>query len=55
MNLPQGRDLFKRLIAKSSVLCENYSPAQMERWELGYDALRKINPGPHLCADHRDG
>ncbi len=45
MSLPQGRDLFKRLIAKAAVLCENYSPGQMERWELGYDTLRKINPG----------
>jgi crotonobetainyl-CoA:carnitine CoA-transferase CaiB-like acyl-CoA transferase len=45
MSLPQGRELFKRLIAKASVLCENYSPEQMERWELGYEALRQINPG----------
>jgi crotonobetainyl-CoA:carnitine CoA-transferase CaiB-like acyl-CoA transferase len=45
MNLPQGRDLFKQLIAKSSVLCENYSPEQMDRWELGYNVLREINPG----------
>ena len=45
MSLPQGRDLFKRLIAKAAVLCENYSPGQMERWALGYDTLRKINPG----------
>ncbi len=45
MNVPQGRDLFKRLITKSAVLCENYSPGQMERWELGYDTLRAINPG----------
>ena len=45
MNLPQGRDLFKRLIADASVVCENYSPRQMERWELGYDVLSKINPG----------
>jgi crotonobetainyl-CoA:carnitine CoA-transferase CaiB-like acyl-CoA transferase len=44
LSLPQGRDLFKRLIAKASVLCENYSPGQMESWELGYDALREINP-----------
>ncbi|HXZ87380.1 MAG TPA: CoA transferase [Candidatus Binataceae bacterium] len=44
MSLPQGRDLFRQLIAKSTVLCENYSPAQMDRWELGYDELRKINP-----------
>ena len=45
MNVPQGRDLFKRLITRATVLCENYSPGQMERWELGYDTLREINPG----------
>jgi crotonobetainyl-CoA:carnitine CoA-transferase CaiB-like acyl-CoA transferase len=45
LNVPQGRDLFKRLIARSVVLCENYSPGQMERWELGYETLREINPG----------
>ena len=45
LSVPQGRDLFKRLIAKASVLCENYSPAQMESWELGYDVLRELNPG----------
>jgi crotonobetainyl-CoA:carnitine CoA-transferase CaiB-like acyl-CoA transferase len=44
MSLPQGRDLFKRLIAKASVLCENYSPEQMESWELGYSVLSQINP-----------
>jgi crotonobetainyl-CoA:carnitine CoA-transferase CaiB-like acyl-CoA transferase len=44
MSLPQGRDLFKRLIAKASVLCENYSPEQMESWELGYPVLSQINP-----------
>ena len=45
MNLPQAQDIFKRLIAKASVLCENYSPNQMERWELGYGVLSEINPG----------
>jgi crotonobetainyl-CoA:carnitine CoA-transferase CaiB-like acyl-CoA transferase len=45
LSVPQGRDLFKRLIAKASVLCENYSPAQMESWGLGYEVLCEINPG----------
>jgi crotonobetainyl-CoA:carnitine CoA-transferase CaiB-like acyl-CoA transferase len=44
MSLPQGRELFKRLISKASVLCENYSPEQMESWELGYSVLSQINP-----------
>jgi crotonobetainyl-CoA:carnitine CoA-transferase CaiB-like acyl-CoA transferase len=45
MSLPQGRELFKRLVAKAAVLCENYSPEQMDRWGLGYEVLRTINPG----------
>lgn len=44
LSLPQGRDLLRRLVAKATVLCENYSPAQMDRWELGYGELCKINP-----------
>ncbi len=44
LSLPQGRELFKKLIAKTSVLCENYSPEQMENWGLGYEALSQINP-----------
>jgi crotonobetainyl-CoA:carnitine CoA-transferase CaiB-like acyl-CoA transferase len=44
MSLPQGRELFKRLIARASVLCENYSPDQMESWGLGYPVLSEINP-----------
>src|ERR1700730_11034230 len=31
MNLPQGRDLFKRLVAGASGVCENYSPHQRSR------------------------
>src|SRR3984893_12418525 len=45
LSLPQGRELFKKLIATASVLCENYSPKQMENWGLGYEALRELNPG----------
>jgi crotonobetainyl-CoA:carnitine CoA-transferase CaiB-like acyl-CoA transferase len=44
LSLPQGRELFKKLIAKADVLCENYSPNQMQGWGLGYDSLRAINP-----------
>ncbi len=44
LSLPQGRELFKKLIMKADVLCENYSPNQMQSWELGYDSLREINP-----------
>jgi crotonobetainyl-CoA:carnitine CoA-transferase CaiB-like acyl-CoA transferase len=45
LSLPQGRELLKRLVTTAAVLCENYSPSQMESWGLGYEALREINPG----------
>ncbi|MGH7839658.1 MAG: CaiB/BaiF CoA transferase family protein, partial [Candidatus Binataceae bacterium] len=44
LSIPQGRELLKRLVAKASVLCENYSPAQMGSWGLDYAALRIVNP-----------
>jgi crotonobetainyl-CoA:carnitine CoA-transferase CaiB-like acyl-CoA transferase len=40
-----GRDVVKRLAAKSDVLIENFRPGAMEKWGLGYDDLSKINPG----------
>ena len=32
---PEGKELFKRLIATADVLCENFRPGTMERWGLG--------------------
>jgi crotonobetainyl-CoA:carnitine CoA-transferase CaiB-like acyl-CoA transferase len=42
---PEGMDLLKRLIAVSDVVMENMRPGAMERMGLGYEALRRINPG----------
>ncbi|MGO8826174.1 MAG: CaiB/BaiF CoA transferase family protein [Acidimicrobiales bacterium] len=36
---PEGRDLFKRLVANADVLCENFRPGTMERWGLGPEDL----------------
>ena len=44
LNHPKGRELLKRLVADANVLCENFSPRQMEKWNLSYDDLRKLNP-----------
>jgi formyl-CoA transferase len=32
---PEGKDLFRRLLGVSDVLCENFRPGTMERWDLG--------------------
>jgi crotonobetainyl-CoA:carnitine CoA-transferase CaiB-like acyl-CoA transferase len=36
---PEGKELFKRLMATADVLCENFRPGTMEKWGLGPDDL----------------
>jgi len=45
MRTPEGRQLAERLIAKSSVVSENFAPGVMERWGLTYERLRQLSPG----------
>jgi crotonobetainyl-CoA:carnitine CoA-transferase CaiB-like acyl-CoA transferase len=44
LNHPKGRDLLRRMIGEANAICENFSPGQMDKWNLGYDELRKLNP-----------
>ena len=41
---PRGNDLFRRLLAESDVILENYSPRVMPQWGLDFDSLLGINP-----------
>ncbi|MFC5753921.1 CaiB/BaiF CoA transferase family protein [Actinomadura rugatobispora] len=41
---PEGQELFRRLAADADVVIENFRPGTLERWGLGYDDLREINP-----------
>lgn len=41
---PEGVELFKRLIAKSDVLVENFRPGTMESWGLGWPQVHAANP-----------
>ena len=40
----QGKDLFKKVIAQSDVLLENFGPGALDRLGLGYEVLSKLNP-----------
>ncbi|MEY3981841.1 MAG: hypothetical protein RLZZ281_710 [Pseudomonadota bacterium] len=42
---PKGVEVLKRLVAQSDVLTENYRMGTMEKLGLGYEDLKKINPG----------
>lgn len=39
-----GKELFKKLITRSDVLVENFSPGALDRLGLGYDVLEAHNP-----------
>jgi crotonobetainyl-CoA:carnitine CoA-transferase CaiB-like acyl-CoA transferase len=41
---PEGTDIFKRLVAESDVVCENFQSGTLEKWGLGWDVLGAINP-----------
>ena len=45
-----GKDLLRRLVAKSDILIENYRPGVMDKLGLGYEALSAINPGLIYCS-----
>lgn len=44
LRVPEGQAILKELVAVSDVLMENFTPGTLERWGLGWDQLRKINP-----------
>ncbi|MEU4822667.1 CoA transferase [Actinomadura citrea] len=41
---PEGQELFRRLAADADVVIENFRPGTLERWGIGPDELRRINP-----------
>ena len=45
LRAPEGQDVARRLIATADIVVENFRPGTMERWGLGYDALKQLNPG----------
>jgi len=46
----EGREILKRLAARSDVLVENYRPGAFEALGLGYEAMAKINPRLIYCS-----
>lgn len=42
---PRGQEIVRQLAEKSDFLLENFRTGTMEKWNLGYDTLSKLNPG----------
>jgi len=47
---PDGLRIVLELAAKADIVIENFSPGTAERLGLGYDALRRLNPGIIYCS-----
>ena len=44
-----GIDIFKKMVAKSDVVVENFRKGTLDRLGIGYEELKKINPKIILC------
>ena len=47
---PQGREILLRMVEDADVLTENYRRGTLEKFDLGYDVLSRVNPGLIYCA-----
>ncbi len=47
---PKGRERLHELIRTATVLVENFRPGTLDKWGLGYEALKAINPGLVYCS-----
>src|SRR5271163_4096360 len=47
---PEGREIVKRLASSADVVLEDFGPGIAARMGLGYEDLRRDNPGLVYCA-----
>jgi len=45
-----GREVLRRMLADADVVTENYRKGTMEKLGLGYDSLKRLNPGLIYCS-----
>ncbi|SEQ70703.1 CaiB/BaiF CoA transferase family protein [Piscibacillus halophilus] len=41
----EGQDIVRSLVKDADIVIENFRPGTLEKWNLGYENLSKINPG----------
>ena len=44
VNHPEGKTIFKRLVASADFIIESFRPGYLDELQLGYDELGKVNP-----------
>lgn len=45
LRVKEGQEIVKRLVKESDMLLENFRPGTLEKWGLGYEEMKAINPG----------
>ncbi len=45
MSHPKAREVAVRLIKKSDIIINNFRVGQMEKWRLGWEDIKEMNPG----------
>ncbi len=55
MGTPEGREIFRRLVAISDVVLHNFSTRVLANWDLEYEALRTINNQIVLASIYSQG
>ncbi|HEX3246582.1 MAG TPA: CoA transferase [Chloroflexota bacterium] len=45
LRVERGQALALELIKQSDIIVENFRPGTLERWNLGYERMREVNPG----------
>jgi formyl-CoA transferase len=41
---PEGQDIVRRLAAQCDIVIENFRPGALEKWNLGWEDLARVNP-----------
>ena len=44
MRVAEGQKIVRRLCADADIVVENFRPGALEKWNLGFDQLAKVNP-----------
>jgi crotonobetainyl-CoA:carnitine CoA-transferase CaiB-like acyl-CoA transferase len=44
LRAPEGQEILRRLAMKADVLVENFRPGTLDRWGIGYEHLKRVNP-----------
>jgi formyl-CoA transferase len=45
LSKPEGREICLSLVRRADIVLENFRPGTLERWGLGPDELKAVNPG----------